>query len=503
MNSPGSALLGAQEPRIRIRPKGAVDFADGDDAVFVSGGYGLTPDEWQGAVTYGWLACDRRGKLAAGRCGLAVARQNGKNGNVEIVQLYKMVIQGRKLLHTAHEVKTARKAFLRLISFFENPRKFPELAERVKEIRRTNGQEAIVLHALECERGDRCDCSGGASCEFVARSRGSGRGYTVDDLFCDEAQEMTDEQLEALLPTIAAAPSGDPQIIFLGTPPGPNSPGEVFTRMRTDALKKGADRICWDEWSIPDDMRPEEAILRWRELAYETNPALGTRLRITTVQDELMAMSPEGFCRERLGQWSPTGRVPRVFARSTWSALLGAKPDEGRTVYGVKFSADGSGVGLAAALRPTDGPVFVEGIKQANLGEGIGWLVNWLQPRAAGAAQIVIDGRAGVGALVNALRDAGVRNKRLVIVPTLDQVLAAHSMFEQGVLAGTIEHSGQEAFTDQVTAAVKRKIGTAGGFGWDAPDGETVVLLDAATLAHWGAKTTKRRPGSRGGKVMT
>lgn len=505
MKSPSVALRGNQEPRIRVRPKRAFDFADGEEAVELSAGYGLTPDPWQGeGVIYGWLARGKDGRLAAGRCGLAVPRQNGKNGSVETVQLHKMVIQGRKILHTAHEVKTARKAFQRLCSFFENARKYPELAERVREIRRTNGQEAIVLHAQDCGLGDNCDCNGGASIEFVARSRGSGRGYTVDDLFCDEAQEMTDEQLEALLPTIAAAPSGDPQIIFLGTPPGPNSPGEVFTRLRADALKKGADRLCWDEWSIPDDMPAAEAIKHWRDYAYETNPALGIRLRISTVKDELAAMSPDGFCRERFGQWSPGGRIPKVFTKSAWSVLIGVKPDEGRTVYGVKFSSDGSGVGLAAARRPASGPVFVEGIKQANLGEGTQWLVDWLVPRAADAAQIVIDGKAGVGYLVNALRDRGVRNKRLILLPTLDQVLAAHSMFEQAVLTGDLSHSEQEEFDDQVTGAVKRQIGKSGGFGWDAVDGETVVLLDAATLAYWGAKTTKRRPGARtGGLVMT
>src|SRR5699024_1698777 len=153
---------------------------------------------------------------------------------------------------------------------FENERKYPELAELVKEIRRTNGQEAIVL-------------TNGASIEFVARSRGSGRGYTVDDLFCDEAQEMTDEQLEALLPTIAAAPSGDPQIIFLGTPPGPNSPGEVFARVRADAVSGKSQRLAWDEWSIPDDLSVADAMENWREHAFETNPALGMRLAIATI----------------------------------------------------------------------------------------------------------------------------------------------------------------------------------------------------------------------------
>ncbi|SEC93521.1 hypothetical protein, partial [Arthrobacter woluwensis] len=63
-----------------------------------------------------------------------------------------------------------------------------------------------------------------------------------------------------------------------------------------------------------------------------------------------------------------------------------------------------------------------------------------------------------------------------------------------------LEHSGESELTTQAEAAIKRKIGKAGGFGWDSPaDGTSVALLDAATLAYWGAKTTKRRPGRKGG----
>src|SRR5690606_18531865 len=108
-----------------------------------------------------------------------------------------------------------RKAFKRLLSFFENERESPELFAMVAEIRRTNGQEAIIL-------------TNGASIEFIARTRSSGRGFTVDDLVLDEAQDLTDEQLEALLPTLSSAPSGDPQQLYLGTPPPPRSPGTVW-----------------------------------------------------------------------------------------------------------------------------------------------------------------------------------------------------------------------------------------------------------------------------------
>ena len=491
MISQSVALTGAQEPRVKVRPAGAVDFYDGEEAVELSTGYGLTPDPWQSSVVGGWLARGSDGRLAAGRCGVAVPRQNGKNGSVETAQLHKLVVQGRKVLHTAHEVKTARKAFLRLCSFFENERKYPELAELVESIRRTNGQEAIIL-------------TNGASIEFVARSRGSGRGFTVDDLFCDEAQEMTDEQLEALLPTIAAAPSGDPQIIFLGTPPPPEAAGDVFVRVRTDAVSGKAERLCWDEWSIPDEMPVAEALGNWRELSYATNPALGRRLNITTIADEVVAMSPEGYCRERLGQWQVARRGALAFSSAAWGNLLG-DPEAfecERTAYGVKFTSDGSGVALVAAFRNSAGALFLEPIRQANMGEGIQWLIDELVELAPYAAQIVIDGRAGVGYLVNALRDAGVKNKRLIILPTLDQIKASHSMLEQEVIQGGVSHGGDAELTKQVSHAMKRKIGNDGGFGWEAPEGETVVMLDAATLALWGVKTTKRRPGGGGVSIL-
>src|SRR5690625_3958679 len=113
---------GLQNPRVRLRPKGRLDLADAEEAVELAAGYGLTADPWQAGIIEGWLARRPDGFLAAGHCGLAVPRQNGKNGGVEIAQLHKMVFQGRKILHTAHEDKTGRMAFLRLKLFFQNER---------------------------------------------------------------------------------------------------------------------------------------------------------------------------------------------------------------------------------------------------------------------------------------------------------------------------------------------------------------------------------------------
>ena len=48
----------------------------------------------------------------------------------------------------------------------------------------------------------------GGSIEFIARSKSSGRGFTVDVLVCDEAQELTDEQMEAIQPAISVGTFG-------------------------------------------------------------------------------------------------------------------------------------------------------------------------------------------------------------------------------------------------------------------------------------------------------
>ena len=279
-SSPVASLRGNQEPRIAVVPRAKT--SDADDAAFLSSAYGLTPDPWQYTVLDGWLGRRGDGRWAAATVACAVPRQNGKNGIIEIAELYFMVGLGLKVLHTAHEVKTSRKAFIRLCSFFENHRRYPELAALVREIRRTNGQEAIILN-------------NGGSVEFISRSKGSGRGFTVDVLVCDEAQELSDEAIEALDPTTSAAPSGDPLKIFTGTPPSPSMNGEVWTRLRETALARTTTRLAWFEWSVVGDVNLDD-YTNWSA----ANPALGIRLNPESLESERGQFSEAGFARERL-----------------------------------------------------------------------------------------------------------------------------------------------------------------------------------------------------------
>ena len=226
-------------PTFRLLPPDAADAStdDGSDCVALAEAYGLTLDPWQAGVVTDWLRTDPTGHLLATDAVVVLPRQNGKNALTEAVELFKTAVQGRRVLHTAHEVKTARRHFMRMQDYFDSD-EYPELKAAVKAIRQTNGQEAVLL-------------KNGGRIEFIARSKSSGRGFTCDDLVLDEAQELTDEQLEALRPVISAAPSGDPQTIYMGTPTPPTSPGTVLVRMYKAAHSDTPpQRLAWLEWAV-------------------------------------------------------------------------------------------------------------------------------------------------------------------------------------------------------------------------------------------------------------
>lgn len=503
MSSPSKKSLrpDGQTPRVRVaRARAAKHF--GDLAADLAADYGLSPDPWQELVLEDWLAADRSDQWKHLNCGLTVPRQNGKNALLEIRELFGMVGLGENILHSAHEVKTAQAHFRRFKHFFgekaDDPAaKFPELNAMVDHVRNVNGQEAIVLKD-DPARGFR-----GGALRVIARSKSSGRGFTADVLVIDEAQELTEDALEALLPTTSAAPTGNPQWIYTGTVPGPNASGEIFTRMRTTAQGDSPGAMCWHEWSPDPDRKVD---LDDRDLWAATNPALHTgRLQEKVILGERKTMSDEGFARERLGLWPANAGATRAISPVSWTETIAAPPDDGVRCFAVAFSSDGKRQALAGAIRegsPTQGRIHVNVIDTytGSTGEGVTKVADWLAKRKDQAAQINLIGGSGAEALATALAARKVP-KRVVKILSTSEYLAACSITFEGILAGMITHPEGEpddALNASVAVCDKQKRRRDGAYGWEATtkNGDETPL-EAISAAVFAAKTTRRRPGRK------
>ena len=476
-------MLGSQMPRIRIEP--ARSSTDGKGAAMLMQAYGLTLDEWQRLVIDSWLGKDADGEYTVTSAGLSVPRQNGKNLIVEAREFYGLVVNGERILHTAHQIRTAKRAFRRLAGMFTD-KKHPEILQTVRKIRYGIGEESIELN-------------NGGMIEFTARSRQAARGYDgISLVVYDEAQELTDDQVEAIMAVLSASATGTRQLIYIGTPPYIGCTGEVFRRFRMaciTAAGKGEDqKSSWHEWGIAaenlQDVNTED-----RRLWYEANPALGYRLTEEFTAEEAKTLSADGFARERLGWWANNVReqAQPAIDEKAWNACKSdSQKPEGKTAYGVKFTLDGGTVVLAGACIDKDGKARISVINVKTLGMGLTWLAEWLNERYKKASCVVIDGKNGADVLIDKIRPVWMF-KDSVIKASAQTVIAAASLLVNEVNEQTITwYEGQEMLRDSALTAEKRKI--AGGWGFGGAGAE---LIEACSLALWGVRTSKRNPAKQ------
>lgn len=473
-----------QEPNVHIAPEYTETL--GDQAYEFGASFGITLDPWQKLVMGDWLALDGNRKWACSTCGLSVPRQNGKTALVKVRVMYGIFVLGETILFTCHEVRTSRQVFDSLADILNPNGEFPDIAANVQYIKRSNGYEEIKV----ADWYDGGEWHRGGKLLFSSRSKGASRGFTADVVVADEAMYMTDEQVAALVPTMASSSGGDMQFIMLGTPPSPNDGGTVFQNTRKAAMD-GEKGISWCEWGADEigDIHDWERIARY-------NPSLGTRLLRKAVESELSVMAPDTFARERLGWWSSTSQAAEhVIDAAEWAACKVDDPKrEGIVTYAVKFSPDGS-MGAMAACHKGDVP-FVYVVDARSMSGGLGWFADTLKANHAKAAQIVIDGQSNAQALTERLLDAGVPSKAIIRPRTAD-VIAANSMLVSAVHEKAIAHYGQPALDMSATMTTKRRIGNDGGCGFSSTDDADAALIEACALAYWSAMKTKRNPNRK------
>ena len=429
---------------------------------------GLILDQWQADAMMDWLALNPAGRWICRTCGCSIPRQNGKTGLLEGRASAGMVLYNEQVIYTAHLQKTATETFEEMANFFDTP----ALRKYVKDIKTALGREQIILKS-------------GARVKFLARTRNGGRGQHGDLLIFDEAQELDVDAQASFIPAISA--SLNPQVLYAGTPPDPNSPGTVFRKIRDAAMAGETKTTSWIEFSVKDigDVHDKA---RWAE----ANPALGSRILVSTIEAEVEQMPPDTFARERLGWWTPVVEHKEDYAipAEVWDACKSSETrPEGKTAFGVKFSGDGSEVCLCGAVIPADGPARISIIDRKGTGHGTQWLADWLNERSKTASCVVIDGRNGADVLVDKISEAW-RAKGSVIRPSMKEIVASVGLLTNSLNEKTVTwYEKQEMLRESAIMSVKRPLSGGWAFG-----GENSAPIEAAALALWGASTTKRDP---------
>lgn len=182
-----SVRIGNQRPRIELIPDAM--YSAGDEAVELAAVAGLRMDDWQKHILTSSMGLRADGRWAASTVGISCPRQSGKSVVLDARQLAGLYLLNKPLaIASSHEFKTTSEAFRRILTLIQDT---PELDSKVSKVSTSHGNEGIEL-----KNGNRL--------RFIARSSGSGRGWSATTVYLDEAYSLQNKEMAAMLPTMAA-----------------------------------------------------------------------------------------------------------------------------------------------------------------------------------------------------------------------------------------------------------------------------------------------------------
>jgi hypothetical protein len=494
----GERLYGAQRPRIETVPPFVS--SSGQEAVELAASAGLQLDPWQQYCLEVGLGERADGSWSAFEIAINVARQNGKGGIIEARELAGLFLLNEPLIiHSAHEFKTALEAFRRIEALITN---YDHLRKRVARVRRTTGEEAIELLS-------------GQRLRFLARSGGSGRGFTGKCLILDEDMILGDDAMGALMPTLAAVE--DPQVWYLGSA-GIGALSVQLARLRARALaaiEAGVPdpSLAYLEWSINPHVKEcakdctEHDDPAAPESVAKANPALGYRLSMEHTDRERRTMGPDIFARERLGVGdypAEDGDAWAVIGRDAWEALAdGDSQPEDPVAFAIDVTPERSHASICVAGQ-NGTAVHVEVVDNR---PGTDWVVQRAKDLTEkwGPRCWVVDPGGAAGSLIGDLEDALTpdddedqdEDERKPVVPVVQtktrEVAQATGQFYDAVAASRIVHLDQAPLATALAGARKRELGDS--WAWARRGvGVDISPLVAATLAKWGLSAEIEEP---------
>lgn len=467
-------VYGDQTPRILYSPPALT--SAGEEAIELAESFGLILDPWQRLVINEALKEREDGTWAAFQVGLMVSRQNGKGAILEALELAGLFLFGERLIiHSAHLMDTSKTAMARL-SFL-----LKQSGEKFRP-RLQNGYEA-----LEITSGS----NAGAMVMFRTRTGKGGLGMSADRVIFDEAMDIDRQAVQALVPTLSSRPN--PQIWFTGSAVDQRLPAhthcQAFGGVRQAALSNLASgkhsRLCYAEWSIPDDSPPEA--LDMAKCA-QANPALGYRLTLDKIEAEFSLFEStadyRGFAVQRYGwgDWPTFGESRSEIPMDRWRALREPEPEfDGPTTLVLYRSPEGGPWSITASQRVKDGRINLEvGYCGADSADVV--LDMFIQSITAWGPVSIVVGRGAAAEVVPQLEAAGFEP----LVPNLSEEAQACGGLLNDSFADSpvLSHGDQPGLNTAISHAIKRDL-PSGGFVWDMVNEKSYTQLMGATLARW------------------
>lgn len=506
--------LGAQRPQVEWLPADRFDGGSGDEAIELCTAAGMRFDEWQDYALRSILWENERGKWSAFEAALIIARQNGKGEVLMGRELFALFVANDPLtIHSAHEFKTAEEAFKRIRDVIRDSDTLSRKVRTMPESHGDEGVELLPIPTLIMGAGSRMvKRKITPRLRFVARTSGGGRGFTANTVVWDEAFNLPQTVVGAQMPMLSAVPN--PQIIYASSAVDRtiHSHGQALSKLRARALAGNEPRVCWLGWQgdeeryvrmlAANDRRGLREFVREVEQWYAANPAMTTdplvagRLSEEHTDDERRGMSVRTFATERLniGDWFDVEDDDGVIDMERWAAIGDpASRPVGKIALAVDVSPDRKWACIASGGYRSDGRMHVKIVDHR---PGTHWIADRIADLVGAYAVpvVVLDPAGPVGALIEPLHAAGIRDRKADGTGKLLRVTAQQHAQACGALvddiaedADRVRHCAQDNLDDALRDAATRPLGDAWAWARGRSGGDITPVV-AVTLAAHGAR---------------
>lgn len=449
-----NVLLGSQEPR--VRSCAPYEFTTGPDAVTIYEKTGRRLDLWQKRSLDDHCAEKANGDWLTLESAQEVPRQNGKGEIINaLMLLHLFVLRTKTVIYSAHEFKTAKESYLKIYELIRNT---PEFDKQVEYYHNSNEDTSIKLKT-------------GQRLRFLTRSKDGGRGFTGDAIIFDEAFNLSQSSLAAILPTLSSVPN--PHIYYFSSSGKDAGESDVFRGLKKRG-ENGDLRLVWISYSAdPRSYDPDSP-----ESRAQANPAYNIRIFDSFVDVERENMTEIDFLRERLGIWDDT-KTEAVIDLDAWEERGDELSEPIDPVcFAIDIPPDSSYTSIAIAGRRADGLTHTEVVKRSR---GTGWVVDYIEEMVEKwkPTEVVLDAIGPAGDLLPAFATAGVE----INVISMAEYGQACGGFKAMVMDDKLRHKKQSGLTDALASARKRPLGDSGRWGWNRRDETDISPLVAVTLA--------------------